>query len=102
MADLNLRNLDEKLIRKLKMNALASNQTLRDHCIELLKATRSQPQSTAKADALEQRGKRWSEERKVETQPAQQPEQAKPLKSCPSCGGLNGLHQKSCKASHGD
>jgi hypothetical protein len=45
--NLNIRNVDEELVRKLKMEALTQGTTLRAHCIALLRTGRSESAITS-------------------------------------------------------
>jgi plasmid stability protein len=74
MAVLNIRELDEGLMRKLKADAAASGITLRAHVIELLSGSKAKPASEGETGRTGERGT----EREIPSQVSG---------SCPRCGG---------------
>lgn len=82
MPDLNLRNVDPELVADLKATAARLKITLRELCILKLRGGAAVEGQTERKISMDH-GRTWH---------------PSSMASCPSCGGLSGLHQKGCKA----
>lgn len=81
--DLNIRNVDEELVRRLKANAARAGVTLREHCISLLSGSRAPEIARESTQAP-----------KIET-----PREVGKLAPCPRCDGPTlewGTSQRRC------
>jgi hypothetical protein len=89
MADLNIRNIEPEMIARLKREALELKQTLRERCIDLLNGNLECyiPKSAADSSANISKESYLKYPQRFST----------PKPGCPTCGGLNGMHQKGCK-----